>query len=337
MAEQAEQVSKVATEVATEAVETVNNVAQNTTKTVTDTVGASISNITSLASNKTVLYGLLVVVIVAIISALLIYYFIVENVFSKKSVIIEKTKVPVKGYEANEIEISSIPTSGNGARRSMTFWIYLNDMNNGHGKFKNIFTIGGKANHLGSPSVLLDATENKMYITYDSDARNSSITTNTDINLITSSASDGTFPSSKNDIAYIKKHGIAIDYVPMQRWVHIAVVVNDGVNGGTMVVYIDGEVAKTITQGDIVDEKYGTNDANTVDINDMKLDASGTLYVGGDGTNSSVHGFNGLLSKVHIFNYDLNSNDVYNDYAKGPIDSWLAALGYGVRTPIYKL
>ena len=336
MAEQAEQVSKVASEAVEETTKAISDVADTTTKTVSNTVSSSISNVNEILSNKSVLYGLIVVVVVAIICAVFIYYFIVEGVFNKKSVIIEKTKVPVKGYETNEIDIESFPTSGNGSRRSMTFWVYLNDMNNGQGKFKNIFTINSKSNNeVGSPSVILDASENKMYITYDVDQQSSRPSY---INaLVPTDTATNTWPTEANDIVNIKKHGITIDYVPMQRWVHVAVVVNDGINGGTMTVYLDGEVAKSVTNGDMLDERYGDAPDNKVTINNMKLDESGKLYVGGEGTNGNAHGFNGLLSKVHIFNYDLNSNDVYNDYAKGPIDSWLAALGYGVRTPIYKL
>ena len=44
-----------------------------------------------------------------------------------------------------------------------------------------------------------------------------------------------------------------------------------------------------------------------------------------------------LLSKVGIHNYDLNSRDIYNIYSEGPIDGLFASLGYGIRTPIYKL
>lgn len=338
MSEQVEKVNKVATEAAEKAVETVNNTAKNVSGVVTETLSNSVSNMSDLASNKTVIYGLLVVVVVAIICSVIIYYFIVEGVFNKKSVIIEKTKVPIKGYQLSEIDIESFPTSGNGNRRSMTFWIYLNDMNNGVGRFKRVFSIGKKTD-LGSPVVILDESENKMYISYDSKDREKNLNLS-DINELTknTSSSSTEWPSSP-DIDNLRKYGITIDYIPMQRWVHVAVVVNDGVNGGTMTVYIDGEVAKSVTNGDIVDEKYSSSvkDLNKIDLNNMKLDEGGKLIVGGDGSNGSTYGFNGLLSKVHIFNYDLNSNDVYKDYSNGPIDSWLAALGYGVRAPIYKL
>jgi len=65
------------------------------------------------------------------------------------------------------------------------------------------------------------------------------------------------------------------------------------------------------------------------------LDKTGKLIVGGD--NTATYGFNGLLSKVGIHNYDLNSRDIYNIYSEGPIDGLLASLGYGVRSPLYKL
>ena len=117
---------------------------------------------------------------------------------------------------------------------------------------------------------------------------------------------------------------VSFDYLPMQRWVHIAVVITDDYQGSTVSLYMDAQLASSTTDG-----KDGTI------LKGFKLDTTGSLIVGGD--NSATYGFNGLLSKVGIHNYDLNSRDIYNIYSEGPIDGLLASLGYGVRAPLYKL
>jgi hypothetical protein len=51
-------------------------------------------------------------------------------------------------------------------------------------------------------------------------------------------------------------------------------------------------------------------------------------------------GFSGLISKFVIYNYDLNKNDVYKEYNKGPLGGLLSSIGipnYGLRNPIYKI
>jgi hypothetical protein len=111
----------------------------------------------------------------------------------------------------------------------------------------------------------------------------------------------------------------------MQRWVHIAVVISDDYQGSTVSLYMDAQLASSTTDGKDDGKK----------LKGFKLDTTGSLIVGGD--NSATYGFNGLLSKVGIHNYDLNSRDIYNIYSEGPIDGLLASLGYGVRAPLYKL
>ena len=92
---------------------------------------------------------------------------------------------------------------------------------------------------------------------------------------------------------------------------------------------MDAQLVSTTTHG-------GTTTTETKQtLKNLKLDTTGNLIVGG---NSPLFpGFNGLLSKVGIYNYDLNSRDIYNIYSEGPIDGLLASLVYGVRAPLYKL
>ena len=46
------------------------------------------------------------------------------------------------------------------------------------------------------------------------------------------------------------------------------------------------------------------------------------------------------FANTFLFNYDLNANDVYSLYQKGPVDNMLAKVGlpaYGIQSPIYRI
>ena len=290
----------------------VNNIASNGLSKITDTYE-------KLATNSGILYGLLAVVIISVICALIIYYFVIKSVFNKLSFIVEKTKYPLKCNIMSVIDLEGIPSSSNGQRRTYTYWIYINDMIQNKGMYKNVFYVGDSADGLlnsASPFVFLDKDDNKMHIRFTKKTDNSG-----------STKLSGIKATMENDFNTVA----TIDYVPTQRWVHIGVVVNDNYQGGNITLYVDGELAKSINTGnkdaDIFDKSF----------NNLNLDKMGKLYVGGDSKGGNVSGFSGLLSKVSFFNYDLNQADIINDYHKGPIDGVLASLGYGLRGPIYKL
>jgi hypothetical protein len=127
---------------------------------------------------------------------------------------------------------------------------------------------------------------------------------------------------------------IEIPYIPMQRWVHIAVVINENANGGTIVAYVDGDISKIASSGEL-DAAGGS-----IKVNNLNLDNMGALHVGGTFEGNIGPGFSGLISKIALFNYDLNDKDIYDDYNKGPLNGFLSSLGlanYGLRSPIYKL
>jgi hypothetical protein len=128
-----------------------------------------------------------------------------------------------------------------------------------------------------------------------------------------------------------KRCGITIQYVPIQRWVHIVIVVSD-FNGGIVYTYIDGELA------DVEKARERKLILHELDFENR----IGSLFVGGSVSNTTVNatGFSGLISKFSLYNYDLNKNDIYNEYNKGPLNGLLTSMGivsYGLRNPIYKL
>ena len=296
---------------ANNAVDSVKDIASNTTSKVSEELGVALEKTTEMLSNPSVLYGLIAVIVIAIICVAVVYYFIANAVFNKKSIIIEKTKFPIKGNVKSTILIENFPSAGNGNRRTYTFWVYVNDVNNANGKPKHIFSIGDDSKTISnSPIVILK--DSKLLIHFPS--------TNT---------TEVTTPGDINNIAHNKDNTVAFDYLPMQRWVHIAVVISDDYQGATISLYMDAQLVSSTTNN-----KDGeTNNKKKLDY--LNLDKTGKLIVGGD--NTATYGFNGLLSKVGIHNYDLNSRDIYNIYSEGPIDGLLASLGYGVRSPLYKL
>lgn len=130
------------------------------------------------------------------------------------------------------------------------------------------------------------------------------------------------------------QQGIVIPYIPLQRWVHVAIVVNENSNGGTIVAYVDGDISKIVTTGEI--RENGTS----LVLRNLELDKMGDLYVGGSYDSLFGIGFSGLISKVTLYNYDLNDKDIYKDYNEGPLSGFLSSLGlsnYGLRSPIYKI
>tara|TARA_B110001450_G_scaffold67767_1_gene63961 strand:+ start:9046 stop:10020 length:975 start_codon:yes stop_codon:yes gene_type:complete len=292
---------------ANSAVDSVKDIASNTTSKVSEELGVALEKTTEMLNNPSVLYGLIAVIVIAIICVAVVYYFIANAVFNKKSIIIKKTKFPIKGNVKSTILIENFPSAGNGNRRTYTFWVYVNDVNNASGKPKHIFSIGDDGIDKNSNSPIVILKDSRLLIHFPS---------------TTSSTSTDTITNKKDNT-------VAFDYLPMQRWVHIAVVISDDYQGATISLYMDAQLVSSTTN------KKEDGESEKKKIENLNLDKTGKLIVGGD--NTAIYGFNGLLSKVGIHNYDLNSRDIYNIYSEGPIDGLLASLGYGVRSPLYKL
>jgi tetrahydromethanopterin S-methyltransferase subunit G len=310
----ADKAANMAAGITNNALEGVKNITTDATNKVSEELGEAYKKTAEILNNPNVLYGLVIVIIIAIICIIVIYYFIANAVFNKKSVIIEQTKFPVKGNVNNNIIIENFPASGNGLKRTYTFWIYVNDVNNYPGKAKHIFSIGPNDKSVANKSPVVTLNNSKLYIHFPK--ANSSIITLDDI--------------TKNPL----KNTVMFDYLPMQRWVHIGIVIYDNFEGASVSLYMDAQLVSTTTDGETGKTETGTGTDKHV-LKDLRLDITGSLSIGGD--DPTYPGFNGLLSKVGIYNYDLNSRDIYNIYSEGPIDGLLASIGYGVRAPLYKL
>lgn len=286
----------------------------------------------SYTSSTTAIVGLIIVILVAVLTTYGLYVLVTGVIFQKAKEIVDGTKTPIICNVRTNIPVTNFTTTANGKKRSYTFWIYINDINKYNGMYKHVLHVGDNLGITkGSPYVILDKNTNAMYVRLSAQ----------DSSKETLKTSYDSFTSiTDSDFYEYMRQGIVIKYVPLQRWVHIAIVVDDSItNGGTMTAYVDGDVSSSLSHGDTI-PFLDTSISKTTSYTDLDLDKKGNLYTGGNVYGAEGPGFSGLISKFTFFNYDLNQEDVYKDYNSGPIDGLFAKLGigqYGVRNPIYKI
>ena len=114
-----------------------------------------------------------------------------------------------------------------------------------------------------------------------------------------------------------------IDYFPIQRWGHLAVVLKQS----NATVYLNGDIYSVIS---LTDGKIWTSDT---DKQQFARAPEGDLVV-----------FNrvpGYISNIRFYNYSINQNDVQNIYSKGPTYgswlSWLSLGRYKLQSPVVKI
>ena len=305
---------------------------------------------TASLNNNTLYIGLFVVIVVTIVIAYLLYTYIGTLLFAKIKSVVSDTKVPVMGTKITKFT-AELAKNANGSRKSFSFWIYINDMTKYKGQYQTVAAVSsdGTTNYnieACSPYIFLDKNNNTLYCRFtkldDKDYNSSFKRINTPY-----------------DLHRFMKSGISIDYVPMQRWVHIAVICNSNTFKTTLYAYVDGDLVKTLSHDEQFklpgyDNKYNSADSCTstsenicsktekVDLSNININMTGYLYVGNirDYSDGIGPGFYGLLSSFTSYNYELNQQDIYNIYNEGPVTGFLAKLGlssYGVRSPVYKL
>ena len=311
----------------------------------------SISNFYTASLNNNTLYiGLFIVIVVTIVIAYLLYTYIGTLLFAKIKSVVSDTKVPVMGTKISKFT-AELAKNANGSRKSFSFWIYINDMAKYKGQYQTVAAVSsdGTTNYnieACSPYIFLDKNNNTLYCRFtkldDKDYNSSFKQINTPY-----------------DLHRFMKSGISIDYVPMQRWVHIAVICNSNTFKTTLYAYVDGDLVKTLSHDEQFklpgyDNKYNSADSCTstsenicsktekVDLSNININMTGYLYVGNirDYSDGIGPGFYGLLSSFTSYNYELNQQDIYNIYNEGPVTGFLAKLGlssYGIRSPVYKL
>jgi hypothetical protein len=294
---------------------------------------ASINNSRSaftgmITFNENMFYLILIVFIFMAIIAYILYYIITDDILYQQKIEVDGTNVPIICNELSEFKINKTLLNNNGIKRSYGFWIYINDINKYKGNYRHIAHLGNSTgNSVGeiknaSPYIFLDDEKNSIHVRFA--PKDDPISTATRLNGIPAGNLDQLLNYGG------KKCGITIKYIPIQRWVYIVIVISD-INGGLIYTYIDGELSE-IERG-----------KDKMLLHEINFETKpGSLYVGGNIANSymGAAGFSGLLSKFSIYNFDLNKNDIYKEYNRGPLNGLLTSLGivsYGLRNPVYKI
>jgi hypothetical protein len=285
-------------------------------------------------------YGIMVFVgiivgVVIFFAAYVLYVYVSSRLTSKLLVVLPDTTMPKKGTELTKVDGGFLPPLTNGKRMTMLFWIYIHDINKFSGDgLRHVLHRGDESLPGASPEVYLDGTTNKLFVRF-------SLKTET---TPTHLAAAATPPNGTMTVDTIRTnlatHGIVVEYIPLQRWVHVAIVVNETINQGSVTAYLDGEVVSSLSSGDMVTLSNETTKV-AVSYQNLNLEKKGDIYIGGDIYNENVsRGFSGLVSKVAFTNYDMNGQEIKKEYVKGPMDNLTSKLGlpaYGLRSPVYRV
>lgn len=307
-----------------------------------------------------ILFGVLLAIILFFI-AYALYIYLSGRLTNKLMVELPDSLVPRKGTQVTKLDGGALPPSTNGNRTTIMFWIYLHDINLLSGdELRHVLHRGDETLKGASPAVYLDGKKNRLYVRFAKDTDKTgpdafSTQGPTDlpeqikrikdkhasdtemVALLGASASiTDTLDAIKVDLS---THGVVIDYVPLQRWVHVAIVVNETVNRGYISVYLDGEPVSSISSSDKILLSNGREMG--VSFMGLNLNKKGDVYVGGDTYNANMpRGFSGLVSRVMFSNFDMSGPEIKDVYLRGPVDNLTSKLGlpaYGVRSPIYKI
>jgi len=306
-------------------------------------------NVTSFTGRfgTTILIGI-VVAAVLFMGAYILYTYLSSRLTNKLVVMVPDSKIPRKGTELTRLDGTAFPPSSNGNRSTFMFWIYIHDISKFSGdEMRHVLHRGEESTLGASPIVYLDGKANRMYVRFDKlQGDPTDFAGNVSAIMDDAISAESMYynrVAAGNQLDAIKvdlsSRGIIIDYIPLQRWVHVAVVVNETVNKGYISAYLDGELVKTISSSDKIELSNGTGEY--VVLQDLNLNKKGDIYIGGNLYNDNIsRGFSGLVSKVTFANFDMNGREVREQYVTGPIDNLSSKLGlpaYGLRSPVYRI
>ena len=237
------------------------------------------------------------------------------------------------------VKSADIPLTMSGREYSYGFWLYLETFNptvtvNGMQRNHKIIMYRGAIDSFSTanPIIFMDAETNKLYVII----RTTNSSSNS-IDTLDSIITNNFFTTDDRNVTeeIANKHLIlSVDYVPLQRWVNVTVVVDNKI----ITLYVDGELYSVKS----VDEfKAMSRIGNTISYNLLVDKTDGDLQIGKSPQAALYNTIDGYIGKIEFFNYAVNASEVKKSYEAGPIASnWLSWFGinqYGIRSPVYKL
>jgi hypothetical protein len=356
-------------EVASNVAETVGEKTSAVVSNVSEKLSSGVETVKEFSGKYGIGVFLAIIISAALFFTSYLLYSYISGVLANKILwIVPETTVPILATNYSKASGDGIPTTLNGRRASFMFWVYINDISKYQGSYRHVLHRGDEDPIGASPLVMLDKTTNKLYIRFSgttdddtttmkwddivtymkykkgctsvaADKKSCATATGVDAAAAATQSTEAAKLSDEDAIKYdLATHGIIVDYVPLQRWVHITVVVNETVNRGDMYLYMDGELVKTLSSSEA--EKLSDGSEVKYNFQNLNLAKKGDIFVGGSTTAAAGPGFSGLVAKVGFTNYDMNAIEVYKEYLKGPVDNLTSKLGlpaYGLRSPVYRI
>lgn len=262
--------------------------------------------------------GVIILIVIALILIVIIIIWIISIVRRSNFKVVNISDRIIRLDRSDNMPLtyasSKFPPS-NGHEFAFSFWIYLTDYDILY-NHRTLFRRGGSVDslNLGNPIVALDSKTNKMYI---------AIKTNQSLEV----------QSVEDVLMSSKKYALSIiDYVPLQRWVHVGFSVQDSL----LTIFMDGEIYSVKSITDVPEIDPVNTSGSTVPVRGFYSNTLGDMYVG-----DTKYVTKGFLSRLQYFNYACTQKQMQQLYKAGPVkQSILSMIGlstYGVRTPVYKV
>jgi len=283
-------------------------------------------------------------IIIIVITILLFVFVILYITFAMKSNNLKGkaiTTQPIdvaKSETPTQIGNSEFPKAAVGREYTYSFWLYLDNYQR-TGLDNNSYYMVMYRGNSGSlenanPIIMMDNQSNKLYIiikTTQSSLQN--------ININTADIIKKNYFNSDTPLANANTHLVcAIDFIPLQRWVHVACVVDNKL----VTLFLDGQIYSVKTTDEFKSSKRPELDnmGNKVNYNLIIDKTEGDLVIGRSAISQRM-AIDGWVGKIEFFNYALTVDNVRQIYQQGPMPkgflSWLGLSQYGFRSPIYNM
>lgn len=262
---------------------------------------------------------LLTFTILTLIVIVLVIAYIVWRLVRRDLAMLMLVKSPRKLFNQPTpltIEGSKMPVTLAGREFGFSMWIYLSDfkVTTQHKLLFMRATTNGSVRG-ANPIVFLDGSTNRLYV---------SIATNVSRN-----------DADMRDVLDAQKSKYVtatVEYLPLQRWVHIAFTVKQQL----LSVFMDGDL---YTVENVGDSHGSSSSGKHKSPRPIFAGAKGDLQVGPVGPDTAST--TGYIARLAFYNYAPPQRDISASYSQGPSPkNVLSALGldeYGIRSPVYKV
>jgi hypothetical protein len=273
--------------------------------------------LSNVAGKGTIAMFILIALIMIVIIVVYIVYRIKRSDLANV-VIVKNSMRLFNMQETYKFDAHNLPPTLNGQEYTYSYWLYLveyppMDSN------ALLFCRGGSGQDAlrSNPVISLDKGTNRLYVSVKTTMP------------LPDAPADEEGNSSLEAVLKTNRSGYlssAIEYVPLQRWVHIVFTVQDNL----LTLYMDGDI---YTVANIFDMP------RPGDKRPVFAGTAGDVFVGPlPNLPTQPRAF---IGKMQFYNFALMHKDVRSLYAEGPMNqSMLGRMGlpeYGIRTPIYRM